>query len=1192
MATGNIVELVVELKTKGKEDLANYSKELKSFSKLMEGVVKSSSKYAKNASEVEKANKKMASSQTNVNTQLKNNQEVLVSYNTSLDNNANKVKNTSSSYSDFNTNLKTINTTVKNVGGALAIVGTAAVASAVGLGVAIKSITDLNKQMEVFARQGSLGVEEFKSLAFATEQYGITADQIADKMKDFEDRVGEAATAGTGVFLDLGDVLGLTKKETQELAKSMQNLTGRDGYLELVRLMEQANVSAAQMTFALESVGNDMSRLIPLWKNGGKELERLEKRYKDMSEALALSTSEQKDMILLTEQVGLTQKALSESAKKLTATFAKPLEEAFLAVQNAAIEATEAIVTFYNRGKSIDELQSINDLNNQIEASKEIIKGYEKELENIEEGNFFSSLADNAAVIAKAGFDPIFDFSSAISEAKKEGKSTAEAYLAGVAEFAAKNPDLFALVAGDDRSGVIAAKIEAELERIAEAEERLKVVTGEQEALKAETGGGTKGAINQQEQNTIKAIQDRFKTDSDLLDEKYKKEKTLLDNQVKYTIDEQKRLNKALLDQETKYQEQKKALEEKFALLYETEENKKQKAEELAEIERNNAEILKNTTKNLKARKKEEALSRETLFKLEQEYAEKSNDLSLKLFDEQLERIQKADTKLEYEFSIGEIDINEYEKLKTALLDDEELVLGAKAGFLTDTSRDSDDQSVKALTAQNQLLRVEDERRILADKVVASKREEVEGTMEVLNAEIAIAEASGDSAKAQDLRIRLFIEETKLRTDIDELVKKELISQRVKLANQQKINDDIKKEQDFRLKLLEDQIEIAKAQDDEIKVIERQLALELEKIGYNEDYTDEQKEQLRLSAMAVANEEIRNEKLEEANKLLDEENKNRKKALEEIRDLELELADLKGISNEQSLIEQRDAALKGIDEDESIPDEEKDRMKSLTGQIFDEKIIDAQFEALKTKYQQLIIDLGNATSLEDQIGISQEIRGTIEQMGQIEGIDANQMRDLAEATNEWNESLMGVNFTLQDFNNALVGGLTDAFMDIVSGTKDAGEAFQDMAFSIVESMLEIYAQQLLMQALGVDSGGNATGSGLFGAIGGMFGGSGGSGGFSFFHNGGSPSDAMVETRDVKSLQADETMAVIRNNETVMTKNEYNNITQGNNKAPNINQQLVLDPADLQRSIGKTDEFEQNIITVITSQQRQIKDILS
>jgi hypothetical protein len=425
------------------------------------------------------------------------------------------------------------------------------------------------------------------------------------------------------------------------------------------------------------------------------------------------------------------------------------------------------------------------------------------------------------------------------------------------------------------------------------------------------------------------------------------------------------------------------------------------------------------------------------------------------------------------------------------------------------------------------------------------------------------------------------------------LVKKELISQRVKLANQQKINDDIKKEQDFRLRLLEDQIEIAKAQDDAIKVIERELALELQKISYNEDYTEEQKEQLRLSAMAVANEEIRNEKLKEANKLLDEENKNRKKALEEIRDLELELADLKGVSDEQSLKEQKEAALKGIEEDESIPDEEKGRIKSLTGQIFDEKIIDAQFEMLKTKYQQLLIDLGNASSLEDQIGISQEISSTIEQMGQIEGLDANQMRDLADATNEWNESLMGVNFTLQDFNNMLVGGLTDSFMDIVSGTKDAGEAFQDMAFKIVESMLEIYAQQLLMQALGVDSGGSATGGGLFGMIGGMFSGAGGMmGGMSFFHNGGSPSDAMVETRDVKSLQADETMAVIRKNEKVMTKNEYNNVTQGANKAPNINQQLVLDPADIQRSIGKTDEFEQNIITVITAQQRQIKDILS
>lgn len=1144
MATGNVVELVVELKTKGKENLANYSKELKSFSKLMEGVVKSSSKYAKNASNVEKANKKMANSQTAVNTQLKNNQKVLVSYNTSLDNNANKVKNASSSYSDFNANLKTINSTVKNVGGALAIVGTAAAASAVGLAVAIKSITELNKQMEVFARQGSMGVEEFKALAFATEQYGITADQVADKMKDFEDRVGEAAAAGTGVFLDVGDVLGYTDKQTQELAKSLQHLTGRDGFLELVRLMEDANVSAAKMTFALESVGNDMSRLIPLWKDGGKELERLEQRYKDMSEALALTTAEQKDMIVLTEQVGLTQKALSESAKKLTATFAKPLEEAFLAVQETVIAATESIIAFTNNKAlkdgdvlAIGEINSENELLrllDQAEADLEFAKiDFEKFVEGVNRTDL-------------DGFD--LEFYDSADESHTQALNNLKA-------------------------------IQEQLKKIQEQES------------KAQTGdlGSNLGAINKQQENTIQAIINRFKTEQELLDETYQKEVTLIQNRREKSLKEQERLNKALIADKEQHEKNLAAIEEKYSGLEDNKLNKKLYEDEKKK-EKESYKIKVDGTKNvIAAQKKLYEDSQNTELHLDEEYEKKSAKITLKQFDQTILELQKKNAKIELQFSVGEIDIDEYERLINENLNQEKDARNAKAGYL---SEPNGSDSIEYLTANNQVLKVDDDIRIANEKIAAIKRSQAEGTMEVLNAEIALAEASGDSAKAQDLRIRLFIEETKLRTDIDKLVKQELISQRVKLANQQKINDDIKKEQDFKLKLLEDQIEIAKAQDDEIKVIERQLALELEKIGYNEDYTKEQKEQLRLSAMAVANEEIRNEKLKEANKLLDEENKNRKKALEEIRDLELELADLKGISDEQSLREQKDAALKGIEADKSIPDEEKAKIKSLTGQIFDEKIIDAQFETLKTKYQQLLIDLGNASSLEDQIGISQEISKTVEQMGQIEGLDANQMRDLADATNEWNESLMGVNFTLQDFNNALVGGLTDAFMDIVSGTKDAGEAFQDMAFKIVESMLEIYAQQLLMQALGVDSGGNATGSGLFGAIGGMFGGAGGAGGFSFFHNGGSPSDAMVETRDVKSLQADETMAVIRKNETVMTKNEYNNVTQGSNKVPNINQQLVLDPTDIQRSIGKTDEFEQNIITVITAQQRQIRDILS
>ena len=72
------------------------------------------------------------------------------------------------------------------------------------------------KELEAFARQAKTTEENFQALSFATNQFGVNAEQIADISKDVADRLGEFATAGTGTFQDYADVMKLTKEQAKK----------------------------------------------------------------------------------------------------------------------------------------------------------------------------------------------------------------------------------------------------------------------------------------------------------------------------------------------------------------------------------------------------------------------------------------------------------------------------------------------------------------------------------------------------------------------------------------------------------------------------------------------------------------------------------------------------------------------------------------------------------------------------------------------------------------------------------------------------------------------------------------------------------------------------------------------------------------------------------------------------------------
>lgn len=155
--------------------------------------------------------------------------------------------------------------------GAMAATTAAAYATAAAM-------TTMVVETDNFARVAGVSIEQFNQMSFAANQFGLTADQLGDAFKDTRERIGDFIATGGGPLQDFADVMGFTKEQTLAFAKSVEGLSGRDVLVEMVRQLEEGGKSTEQMSFALEGMANDMTKLLPLLTNGASELDRLESK--------------------------------------------------------------------------------------------------------------------------------------------------------------------------------------------------------------------------------------------------------------------------------------------------------------------------------------------------------------------------------------------------------------------------------------------------------------------------------------------------------------------------------------------------------------------------------------------------------------------------------------------------------------------------------------------------------------------------------------------------------------------------------------------------------------------------------------------------------------------------------------------------------------------------------------------------
>ena len=218
-----------------------------------------------------------------------------------------------------------------------------------------------------FARVAGVSIEQFNQMSFAANQFGLTADQLGDAFKDTRERIGDFIATGGGPLQDFADVMGYTKEQTLAFAQSVEGLSGRDVLVEMVRQLEEGGKSTEQMSFALEGMANDMTKLLPLLTNGASELDRLESKM-----AAVQSPLSQEDINKFRE--------FNESIDLVAASFSNMMTNAVIPLLEPFTQLNEAVAFFIsttNEGSENALAMQLVDLN---ERSKEL----EQSIENNE----------------------------------------------------------------------------------------------------------------------------------------------------------------------------------------------------------------------------------------------------------------------------------------------------------------------------------------------------------------------------------------------------------------------------------------------------------------------------------------------------------------------------------------------------------------------------------------------------------------------------------------------------------------------------------------------------------------------------------------------------------------------------------------------------------------------------------------
>ncbi len=108
----------------------------------------------------------------------------------------------SDSAQDADSSTQKLGKTLKSGAAFVAKAGVALGAAGTALAVFATKTADAQKEWQNLSKLAGDSVDNFKAVAFATEQVGISAEKLADISKDTNEKLGEFIATGGGGFKD------------------------------------------------------------------------------------------------------------------------------------------------------------------------------------------------------------------------------------------------------------------------------------------------------------------------------------------------------------------------------------------------------------------------------------------------------------------------------------------------------------------------------------------------------------------------------------------------------------------------------------------------------------------------------------------------------------------------------------------------------------------------------------------------------------------------------------------------------------------------------------------------------------------------------------------------------------------------------------------------------------------------------
>lgn len=160
---------------------------------------------------------------------------------------------------------------------ALLSVGGAVQAAALAAGTAgfalLKSTSEQVNATDRWAKSLKMSTQELLAWQFAAEKAGISGDNMADIFKDISDKIGDAVLNKSGEAVDALNSLGLSADKLSKVSPDKQLLA-------IGEALGKISTNAGKVTI-LESLGNDLTKLLPLFDNNNAKLTQFIQLAKD-----------------------------------------------------------------------------------------------------------------------------------------------------------------------------------------------------------------------------------------------------------------------------------------------------------------------------------------------------------------------------------------------------------------------------------------------------------------------------------------------------------------------------------------------------------------------------------------------------------------------------------------------------------------------------------------------------------------------------------------------------------------------------------------------------------------------------------------------------------------------------------------------------------------------------------------------